>query len=223
MHCRRRRYGLRTMIWCALMGAAASYAGAAPADAFDRVFAVRGEPASLRYEVDYEDARGSHRLRVWRHGTTHLRRSTDGMLDVLVERGADDELHMAVIDHRKHIATAVSRTALYKVGHGLDWFSLAHGLARPATAYTVTRLARAPASAPAVAACRWAELTQGERRTDVCWSPRLGLPLLIVAQPSGKTVWRVVASHPGPVEASAFSVAADGYVRVSADEDIQAD
>ena len=212
---------------CGMQAASAADARSIP---FEKAFPVRTEPASLHYRVEYEDAKGTHQLEVWRDGQQRLRRSTDGVLDLFARQRADD-LHITLRDPRRQLLTEVSRESLYRVGHGLDWFSLAHGLSRPSTAFSVQALARAraatdmPASAPA---CRWYKISGTANSGaptlhDVCWSASLGLPVMIVNQPSGHAVWRLVASDTRRFEPHVFDIDATGFVRVNADQDILAD
>ena len=202
---------------------------------FEQAFSAAAAPARQHFVVDYTDSRGTHRLEVWREGDARLRRTTDGVLDLFARNGGHgDDLSLTLRDGRRKLIADVSRDSLYRVGHGVDWFALAHGLGRPASSFTVRSLTAAPAVAPATTGgdrplqpCRWYELSDAHGSHDVCWSRRLGLPVAIVeagaAGAPARTVWRLVSSDSLPIAASVFGVDAQGYVRVDADRDIQAD
>jgi len=199
----------------------------ADGDEFERAFSAAGEPKSLHYQAIYRDASGGlHRLEVWREDAYRLRRTTDGMLDIFISREPrGDDFRMTMLDHRRQLLIDVSRNSLYRVGRAADWFALAHGLSMPMGAYTLTRLPGPPGQAEAVSSsnCQWYQLTQPGRRDAICWSEALHLPMRIVAQPSGATVWSVVFAETRAITPSAFQFNAHGLVRVNADQDIQAD
>ena len=227
----RKSFALAGMAWAGafvLVMAADVSAQAAPRSepSFEKAFTTASEPARLHYKVEYHDAKGPHTLEVWREGD-HLKRTTDGALETTVERGKQGELHITLRDERRRIFTQVTRNALYQIGHGVDWFSMAHGLARPASSFKVSVLAAAPPDVQgarhAAVKCRWYEITEGNRRNDVCWNATAGLPAMIVAQPGNRVVWALQSYDSKRIEASRFQSDSTGFVKVNADQDILAD
>lgn len=207
---------------CALLGGAASSTAAARSLDFEQVFAAVNEPATLRFKAVYEDARGKHMLEVSREGQHRLRRHTDNVLDVLAVRQGDEELQLTVLDHARRIRTDVSRTSLYRVGEFTDWYALAHGIRKPAGAYALTRLTRAPMGEAPVLACRWYALVSEGKASNVCWSEAYRLPM-VITDATGHARWKVTAVDTRPLPPSAFQLDDHDYIRVHADEDIRGD
>ena len=203
----------------ALFLAAAAHAGGAT---FEQVFDARAEPANAHFTVVYGPAKARRHLEVWRAGHDRVKRVTDGVVEVqAVRRGADDFQTM-VLDRRRRTLTKVNRVNLYRIGAFTDWFDLTHGLRHPRGAYRLTPIA-APRGARAPAHdCRWTQLTQGPRKTDICWSAATGLPWSITDD-KGEALWTITHFDSRPIPVSAFRVDARGYTRVDADQDISAD
>lgn len=195
-----------------------------PALDFDQVFATRGEPASLHYEVQYRTADGTHTLAVWRSGQTQLHRRSDARLDTYVERSdGDTDYRMTVLDHARRIETRVTRNSLYRIGRFTDWDDLAHGLRHPRAAYTLVADA-APAGAPQpLAACHWYRLDSATQHSRLCWSRQYRLPLQIHDGDSPEPVWRVSRVSTAAIDAREFSWDDRDYARTDASADIERD
>jgi hypothetical protein len=219
---------LRCVAACAGLGAAPSWASAAPARpqeglAFERVFDDAGEPAWLHYEVRYESGAKTHDLEVWRDGQRRLRRRTDDTIDTFVQRSPrDGEFSMTVVDNGRRLSTRIARANLYRLGNFTDWFDLAHGLKHPLASYRLARI-EAPTGGPVpIAACTWYALEQSGRVTTICWSERNRLPLVIQSA-DGAHRWRVTALDRDPVPARVFEIHDAGFVRNDANQDIERD
>ena len=210
----------------ALVSAAGAEAAPRIETGFDKAFTTASEPARLHYKVAYEDAKGAHELEVWREGS-RLKRTTDGVLETMVERGKQGELNITLRDERRRIITQVTRNSLYQIGREVDWFSMAHGLARPASSFKVLKLAASPLKDQGAdheaTKCRWYELVQENRRSDVCWNAAVGLPTMIVAQPGNRIVWTLNTYDTKRIETSQFQLDSTGFVKVNADQDILVD
>ena len=186
--------------------------------------AADGEPARLHYRVSFVSGGGVHRMEVWRDGDRRVKRVTDGALATYAShRPGDAGYDMTVLDLRRRISTRVSRDNLYRIGQFTDWFDLGHGLRHPKSEYRLAAAARAPTGLPRpVGPCAWYDLTQGARVTRICWSARVGVPMLI-ASADGRPVWRVGALDHDPFPPRLFVPDERGFVRDDADRDIERD
>ena len=204
------------------MLASAVGAGVKP-PTFEAAFTTRGEPTNAHYRVVYGPAMAPRHLEVWRHGETRVKRVTDGAIEVqAVRHPGRDDFEMMVLDKRRRTLTSVNRTNLYRIGDFTDWFDLTHGLRHPRGAYRVAFVGT-PKGVPAAGRpCRWIEMDQGARKTDICWSASTGLPWLIVND-AGAVVWKITSFDDRKIAASAFHVDPRSYTRVDADQDISAD
>lgn len=190
---------------------------------FETVFNETGQPASLRYTTRFQSDGGLHTLDVWRLKDEHLKRVTDGVLEVHVERkSGDPEFHMTVLDLQKHLATRVDRTNLYRIGNFTDWFDLAHGIRQPAGAYQLARGKMPSGMPPVVQACDWYDLSQAGKTRHICWSRQVKLPLLMVA-PNQEIIWQVTRLQTQPISKTLFAVHDEGFVRNDANQDIERD
>ena len=218
-----RRFAIRALVGLAALAIAAASGAHAKATTFESAFATRGEPADAHYRVVYGPANAPRHLEVWREGETRVKRVTDGVIEVqAARRPRRDDFQMMVLDRRRHTLTKVNRTNLYRIGDFTDWFDLTHGLRHPRGAYRIRYIARPKGAPTAGRACRWTELAQGARKTDICWSAATGLPWVIMTD-TGAVAWRITSFDDRKVAASAFRVDARGYTRVDADQDISAD
>ena len=196
-------------------------ARAAPALDFDQVFNDRAEPARLHFQAAYVVNGVKHRLEAWREGGSQLRRRADDAVETFIfRRRGEADWRMVVLDLARNIRTDLDRTSLARVGHFTDWFGLAHGLARPAGAYTLVQAAAPALAVSPLAPCRWYRLTESSRASDVCWSSRLRLPLLI-ADASG-VQWQVTGADTR-VGKDAMVIADQGFVKNDAAADIKGD
>ena len=203
----------------------ASTSRVAPSLDFDRTFAERDDGHQATWTAVYESGGADHTIQVWRDAETRLKRRTDDAIETYLTRAPGSvEWSMSVLDLKRKIRTDVDRTNLLRIGHMADWFSSAHALARPRGAYRLEAIA-APSGEQPIGACRWYALTQGARRTTICWSVQARVPLLIEDATAGalQVVWRVTKVATGPLPAGVFTIDDRGFVRNDADADIGTD
>lgn len=190
---------------------------------FDAVFAEKGQPASQYFKSSFRTDSGSHTLEVWRLNDEHLKRVTDGVLEVHVERKAGDpEFRMTVLDLKKRMTTQIDRSNLYRIGNFTDWFDLAHGLKHPKGAYRLAKGKKPDGVPAAIESCDWFELSQGSQTSHICWSAKSRLPLLVSAQ-DGQLIWQVTQLERKPLERKTFAVHDQGFIRNDANQDIEHD
>lgn len=128
---------------------------------------------------------------------------------------------MTVLDLKRRIRTDVDRTSLYRIGHPVDWFALAHVVARPRGDYRLTTIDADPPRVDVIAPCRWYRLVDASHTSQLCWSDDARVPLAIVTD--GVVAWRATALEPGPFGDDPFAIDDRGFVRNDANEDIRAD
>ena len=172
--------------------AIARRASAAPAAdggeplSWERAFAAATPERDVHLTARFTGSDGKeHRLEVWRHGDTFLRRRTDEALDlyVVAHRGTPGESDLRFFDHRRHVVTTVRRSNLYRIGVFSDWYGLAHLLERPRGQFEVRVGATPPGRERRD--CVWRELIAAASadlsatRARICWSQRWAVPLLI--------------------------------------------
>ena len=190
---------------------------------FDRTFNADGAPPHVYFQARYRNAGGAHRLEVWREGDSRLKRRTDERIETIVSRQAgQDEWQMVVLDLLHKRRTDIDRTNLLRIGHFTDWFSQAHALTRPSGSYGLTPLQAAPTSVAPAASCDWFVLRTDARQDAICWSVALRLPMLI-ADAHGKVQWQVTHVATAAFAADVFAIHDDGFMRINANDDIQAD
>ena len=185
---------------------------------FDRTFNVHGAPPHVYFQARYRTASGEHALEVWRERDLRLKRRTDERIETIVSRQAgQDEWQMVILDLLHKRRTDIDRTNLLRIGHFTDWFSQAHALARPSGPYQLTALQTPPA-----APCDWFGLRTGERQDAICWSATLHLPMLIT-DADGRVQWHITNVATGAFAADVFAIHDAGFMRINANDDIQAD
>jgi hypothetical protein len=190
---------------------------------FDKTFNATHAPAAAHFRAAYEAAGRTHLLEVWRSRDRHLKRRTDDAIETYVSRPTrDPEWSMVVLDLRQRIRTDIDRTNLYRVGHFVDWFGMAHGLSRPIGAYELHRIAAAPGVHRPIAPCHWYQLSNQGKTSNICWSEAMKLPL-IIATLDGNAQWRMLEVDARPFSGTTFQVADEGFARNNANEDISAD
>ena len=190
---------------------------------FEQAFGGRGEPGALHCQVAFVSKGAEHRLELWRDGDQRVKRRTDDAIETYAfhEQGKPD-FRLSVLDLKRRIHTRIDRTNLYRIGSFTDWFDLNHGLKHPRGAYRLVK-ARLPGGGPkAVEPCQWYELTQAEHATELCWSAKDRIPLLIRGT-DGRSVWRVTALDREPIPASTFEIHDEGFIKNDANEDIEGD
>jgi len=190
---------------------------------FDRVFPSANEPASLHFQVVFVSNRAVHRMEIWRDRSRRVKRVTDkDIVSLATHRAGDTGYQLTILDLKRRIATQIDRTNLYRVGNFTDWFDLTHGLRHPKGAYTLSA-STAPAGMPTpVASCAWYRLTEGPRKTSICWDARNHVPLLI-ASADHHPIWRVVQIDTKPPTASTFAMDIRGFTVNDANRDIERD
>jgi hypothetical protein len=206
-----------------LVAAAAPLVAQASPLTFEQAFDDRGEPKVLHYQAVFVSRGVEHRLEVWRDGDRRLRRRADEAVETYALREPGQaEFRLSVLDLKKRIHTRIDRTNLYRIGSFTDWFDLAHGLKHPKGTYQLAR-AKAPLGIPrAIEPCEWYDLTQGQHTTQICWSRRSRLPL-VIRDPGGAVVWKVASLDRSPLPATTFEIHDEGFVRNDANQDIEGD
>ncbi len=213
---------LRGLVIGVLSVAAVPVSAAVAPLRFEAVFRSGGEPASLHYRATFRSSGGTHQLEVWRDGDRRIKRVTDGAVATyVVHHPGDANFEMQVLDLRKRINTHIDRTTMYRMGNFTDWFDLGHGVRMPKGSYKLIRSAAPAASAKPLVACDWYTLTEGARRTQMCWDPSNRLPLLIVS--GDRTIWQITAIDRSAFAPSVFDIADKGFVRVDAVRDTERD
>ena len=176
--------------------AASAAAGSGSALKWEQAFPVSHPEAAVHFVATYLDAAGaSHRLEVWRVGMRYLHRRSDDRLDLYAvpAAGPGAELAYRLVDHERHAVFDVARTNLHRIGVFSNWAAQAHVLERPATRYTLRKVA-APAGV-AVSGCDWRRIEPegATPASTVCWSSRWGLPLAIVGGGAPALQFRVLS------------------------------
>jgi hypothetical protein len=160
-------------------------------DAWESSFPVAAlTDRNVYFAARYFDSTGTeHRQDVWREGSRRLRRTTDGKLDLLIERDSAGEYQYRLADRTRGMIILADRTSLYRAGIFADWKSAAHALREPGGAYRVVAEG-GPSAQVAVGPCSWSELMLGTAlapSSRVCWSQEWGLPFAIQSDSEG--VW----------------------------------
>ena len=185
---------------------------------WDEAFPTAAAPTEVYFRADYLDGFGKpHRLQVWRDADRRLRRRTDELIDLYVERSGDGDYGYRLVVHARKTIIRADRAMLYRIGIFSDWRSLAYVLDPPRGTYG---LARDPSEAASTSAesCDWFRLEAGSpsRVSRVCWSRRWGVPLAIDAMTSeGAWTRRFTVEHIRVFRADARIFAPpDGLVQV---------
>jgi hypothetical protein len=190
---------------------------------FEAAFSDKGQPASLHFTSTFRSDGMEHKLEVWRLNDEHLKRVTDGALEVHVGRkSGDPEFRMTVLDLKKRLMTQIDRSNLYRIGNFTDWFDLAHGIRHPKGEYQLVKGKKLDGMPRAIDACDWFDLTQGHKTSHICWSTKNKLPLLVSA-PDGQIVWQVSQLERKPISKKTFEIHDEGFIRNDANQDIEHD
>ena len=145
------------------------------------VFDPRESPHSLAFRADFTDAQGTHDLRVWRDGTARLRRRTDDRLDLYVARAPGGALAFQVVDLQRKLLVQLDRASLARLGAESGWSALSGIPVMPRQDFALAPEDRPAETLPA-GTCRWYALAVASSppaRSRICWSRRLGIPLVI--------------------------------------------
>jgi len=191
---------------------------------FDRIFSAKNEPKSVYFLASYVTKTGDHQLEVWRQAD-QLRRKTDTSSDAFVtKKPGPEDWSMVILDHQKKIASQIDRMSLLKIGSFTDWYDLGHGLTRPFGPHVVMESKSVPKiKVSPIEPCTWYDLTQKGLTSQVCWSNRVKLPLLIVGNDHQTITWRIQTLKTDPIRREIFLVNDKGYIRNNASKDIMDD
>ena len=150
---------------------------------FDAAFADPNPTASVHFTATYTDAHHTqHTLEEWREGRLHLRRRTDGHIDLHADAESPTgqlDYTWQVLDLQKKTLHRITSQQMLDAGLLYNFWSLAHVIGRPPGRFQIT-----PADLPplhrAGVACTWYTLApDGVAPARICWSAQLGLPLRI--------------------------------------------
>jgi len=178
---------------------------------------------NINYEVTYKSVSGEHHLEVWREGGTRLKRKTDDTLELYVVKDKNGpEFNLSVLDLKKKIHTQIKRTNLYRIGNFTDWFDLAHGLKHPNANYELTKIDGDTSTPKLIANCKWYELTQGQSKTEICWSSEYRLPLVMKSSKED-VFWKISKLNLNKISPSVFEIHADDFIKNDANRDIEPD
>jgi hypothetical protein len=211
-------------LWgCWVILLAASTPGAGAQVAWDEAFPTASAPPNVYFQARYRDARGErHRLQVWREADARLRRKTDEVIDVSVERDLSGRYVYRLADRGSNTVVAADRSIFYRAGLFLEWRGLAHVLDVPRGSYQTARMAVAPQET-AHGPCAWFRLETTQPSPDaseICWSSRWGLPLIIRAPGAGDTDhFRIEEVRTFAPDASTFALSHEGLLRIDAGPD----
>jgi len=219
--------GRRALLFGLLcLGSAATVRAQDATSEWKTAFPTGAAPSQVHFRAVYRDGFDrAHELEVWRQADVRLRRRTDDSLDLYVEKSGSGEYEYRLVDHNRNILIRADRTALYRIGVFSDWIGLAHVLKVPRGEYRITPSVR-QSQASLRGQCVWRrlELTlPPAAATEICWSPRWGLPLEIGID--GKDGFR---SHFSVEEVGTFSngpeifaIARDGLIEIDAGPDAE--
>jgi hypothetical protein len=190
---------------------------------FEAAFNEKRQPTSQHFTSTFRADGTEHKLEVWRLNDERLKRVTDGVLEVYVERKTGDpEFHMTVLDVKKRLLTQIDRSNLYRIGNFTDWFDLAHGIKHPKGVYQLAKGKKPEGVPPTLESCEWFDLTQGSKTNHICWSSKSKLPMLISAQ-DGQVLWQITQLDRKPVSKKTFEIHDEGFIRNDANQDIEHD
>lgn len=183
---------------------------------WDSVFVDRSGARSLHFVAHYNDARGSHRLEEWRAGLSHLRRLTDGRIDLhadsaaIAPRGQSGDYVWQIVDVARGVDNRMSSSAMLHAGIFYSYYSMAHGVNRPAGRFRLARVANVAAGERAGFRCDWYEVSpEGQPASRVCWNAELGVALETAALRGDKTwVTNFAVNHVdrAPIAGAVFHV-----------------
>lgn len=173
---------------------------------------------ALHLQATYPDAQGkTQSLEFWRDASGRVVRRTGGRAELHLTPSQDGEDLYQLRNLLSRTAFDVHRVNLFRVGVFTDRWSVQHLLDRPAGASVLTRLARSGQTT--AGRCEWWRVTAGVKVSEVCWSVRFGLPLLLKS--GGRTVLSV--SSIGPLGALPVAVVPKGWQEYDADADLAPD
>jgi hypothetical protein len=146
-----------------------------------------GEP-SVHWTASYVDAAGTHVIEVWRQ-PGHVRRVTDRTLELDAVRPAGDGYQFSINDRERGVTFHGTERDRIMQRSFDDWQRWTHVVAPPSASALALPLLRLGQTTPA-GRCRW--FVTGD--TELCWSHRFALPLVIRTR--GKAVYVVSSVEP---------------------------
>lgn len=193
---------------------AASLASAAPS--WTQIFGDMRPAVHLR--ATYQDAQGQPQpLEFWRDAAGRVVRRTGNRAELHLTPMKDGEDLYQLRNLLSRTAYDVHRVNLYRVGVFTDRWSVQHLLDRPSGTYTLARVGRREQTV--AGKCEWWRITSGPKVSEVCWSARYGVPLLLKL--GGRTVLSVTKVETNPGFPSA-TLPTD-WQEYNADEDLAPD
>jgi hypothetical protein len=188
---------------------------------FDQVFSDKGEPRYINYEVTYKKTSGEHHLEVWREGNTRIKRKTDNALELYaIKDKKGPEFNLTVLDLKKKISTQIQRTNLYRIGNFTDWFDLGHGIKHPVAKYELISISEPLSKTKPIFSCKWYLLTQGQTKTEICWSSTYRLPI-VMSSSKGDVFWTVTKANLAKIPSSVFEIHDHDFIKNDANRDIE--
>lgn len=187
-----------------------------------KVFATESAPENVYFRARYLDQNGkSHQLQVWRQADLHLRRRTDDLLDLYLDKNADGNYSYRMVDYARQVIISTDRANLFRIGIISDWFGLAHMLNFPRGNYTITPRQE---TATMPNKCTWyqLEITSSLSSSQICWSDQWGLPLSIQARASDgewTTQFTVEDIHTFQPAPGIFDVPRNSFLQIDAAPD----
>jgi len=187
-----------------------------------KAFATKSAPENVYFRARYLDQTGkSHQLQVWRQADLHLRRRTDDLLDLYLDKNADGNYNYRLVDYARQVIISTDRANLLRMGIISDWFGLAHVLNFPRGNYTITPRQE---TATMPNKCTWyqLEITSSRSSSRICWSDQWGLPLSIQARTNDSewttqfTVEDIHTFQPAP---GTFDVPRNSFLQIEAAPD----
>ncbi|MEO7734693.1 MAG: hypothetical protein ABIY55_27295 [Kofleriaceae bacterium] len=146
-----------------------------------------GEPA-VHWTARYVDASGSHTIEVWRQ-PDHVRRLTDGVLELDAVRPRGDGYRFSINDRASGTTFHGREHDRIAQGSFDDWQRWTRVIAPSQPGALVWPLDR-PALTTAAGRCHWLR----DAATEICWSTRLALPLVL--RVAGSDVYTVRTAEP---------------------------
>ncbi|WP_407572423.1 hypothetical protein [Deinococcus altitudinis] len=195
-----------------------SVVGAAPAASPTWTEAFGETRPALYLQATYPDAQGkAQTLEFWRDASGRVVRRTGGRSELHLTPSKDGEDLYQLRNLLSRTAYDVHRVNLFRVGVFTDRWSVQHLLDRPVGPSVLTRMARGEQTA--AGRCEWWRVAAGVKVSEVCWSTRYGLPLLLKS--GGHTVLSVQQVKPlGSFPAAAVP---KDWQEYDADEDLAPD
>lgn len=154
-----------------IAGIVCTHSSVAATQEWDKVFIHTLPEPSFQLEANYWDEAGDkHQLKLERHGSHWLHRTTDNQLSLFAKRKPDEQMEIRLFDLRQKKVIDAQRTALYQVGIFEDWEQLATHLSKPKQSFVIANIEKPKETA---VACHWSQITiktEKQPRYQICWS-----------------------------------------------------